>query len=68
MIHREALYSQSSVPGRLHVVAEDGVESEISPSQVSMLPSGYETSVVGRMPVALVDWHGGSYCAIDDSL
>jgi hypothetical protein len=56
----EAPHFQYQVSGRLHVVMQDGHESELGPGSVSHLPPGHDAWVVGNEPVVAVDWHGAS--------
>ena len=54
----EAPHFQYQVSGRLHVKMEDGMEFDLGPGDVSVLPSGHDAWVVGDDPVVLVDWFG----------
>ena len=56
----EAPHFQYQVSGRLHVVMGDGTEFDLTPGDVSTLPSGHDAWVVGDEPVVLVDWYGAS--------
>jgi hypothetical protein len=54
----EAPHFQYHVSGILHVVMDDGTEKDCKPGDVSLLPSGHDTWVVGNEPVVLVDFQG----------
>ena len=58
----EAPHLQYHVSGRIHVVMDDGSESEFGPGDVSLLPPGHDAWVVGNEPVVVVDISGmGDY-------
>jgi hypothetical protein len=52
----EASHFQYHVSGHLHVLLEDGTEFDLGPGDVSKLPGGHDTWVIGQEPVVLVDW------------
>lgn len=54
----EAPHFQYLVSGTLHVVMEDGTETDLTPGSVSLLPSGHDAWVVGDEPVVGVDFQG----------
>jgi hypothetical protein len=56
----EAPHFQYLVSGRLHVLMADGTEFDLSPGDVSALPSGHDAWVVGNEPAVLIDWSGAS--------
>ena len=46
--------------GRIHVVMEDGSETEAGPGESTSLPLGHDAWVVGDEPGVTIDWHGAS--------
>jgi hypothetical protein len=56
----ESQHFQYQLSGRLHVRMADGAELDLRPGDVSFLPSGHESWVVGEAPVVLVDWYKAS--------
>jgi hypothetical protein len=56
----EAPHFQYHVAGTLHVEMADGTAFDVTPGQVTALPSGHDAWVVGDEPVILVDWWGAS--------
>ncbi len=54
----EAPHLQYHVSGRIHVVMDDGTEQEFGPGDVSLIPSGHDSWVVGDEPVVLIDITG----------
>lgn len=62
-----APHFQYLVSGRLHVKMADGAEFDLSPGDVSTLPSGHDAWVLGNEPAVLVDWFGAvNYAKPDD--
>ena len=53
----EASHFQYHLSGRLHVLTADGAELELGPGDVSFLPTGHDSWVVGDEPVVLIDWY-----------
>lgn len=56
----EAPHFQYHVAGRLTIRMDDGTEFTAGPGDVTSLPSGHDTWVVGDEPVVVVDWFGAS--------
>ena len=56
----EAPHFQYHISGKLHVLMSDGKEFDAVPGDVTALPQGHDAWVVGKEPVALVDWWGAS--------
>jgi hypothetical protein len=54
----QAPHLQYHVSGRLHVVMDDGSETEFGPGDVSLIPPGHDAWVVGDEPVIVVDVSG----------
>ncbi len=54
----EAPHFQYHVSGTLKVLMDDGTELECKPGDVSLLPSGHDSWVVGDEPVVVVDFQG----------
>jgi 3',5'-cyclic AMP phosphodiesterase CpdA len=44
----------------VHVVMADGMELDIHPGEVSVLPPGHDAWVVGDEPAVAIDWAGAS--------
>ncbi len=57
----EASHFQYQVSGRMHVQMEDGAEFDLGPGDISLLPAGHDTWVIGDEPVVLVDWYRASH-------
>jgi len=55
-----APHQQYHVTGRIHVVMEDGSETEAGPGEITSLPPGHDAWVVGDEPAVTIDWHGAS--------
>lgn len=43
------------IAGKLHVVMDDGTETELVPGDISMIPPGHNAWVVGNEPVISLD-------------
>jgi len=54
----EAPHFQYHVSGVLRFVTDDGREFECGPGDVSLLPTGHDSWVVGDEPVVVVDFQG----------
>ncbi len=54
----EAPHFQYHVSGVLRVRMDDSTEFECRPGDISFLPSGHDTWVVGDQPVIIVDFQG----------
>jgi hypothetical protein len=54
----EAPHLQYHVSGRLHVVMDDGTESEFGPGDVGFIPPGHDAWVVGNEPAVIIDISG----------
>ena len=54
----EAPHLQYHVSGRIHVVMDDGTEQEFGPGDVSLIPPGHDSWVVGDESVVLIDITG----------
>jgi len=59
----EAPHLQYHVSGRLHVIMDDGTETEIGPGDVSCIPPGHDAWVVGEESVVLIDISGMAHYA-----
>jgi len=46
--------------GQLHVVMNDGSESDLGPGDVGIIPAGHDAWVVGNDPVIAFDFASGS--------
>ena len=46
------------IEGRLHVVMNDGEESEIGPGDYVVIPPGHDAWVIGDEPMVMIDWKG----------
>jgi hypothetical protein len=55
-----APHQQYHVAGRIHVVMEDGSETEAGPREITSLPPGHDAWVIGDEPAVTIDWHGAS--------
>ena len=55
-----APHQQYHVTGRIHVVMEDGIETEAGPGEITSLPQGHDAWVVGDEPAVTIDWQGAS--------
>jgi hypothetical protein len=53
----EASHFQYHLSGRLHVLMEDGTELDIGPGDISFLPKGHDSWVVGEEAVMIIDWY-----------
>lgn len=56
----ESQHFQYQVSGHLHVLMADGVELDLGPGDVSFLPRGHDSWVVGDRAVVLIDWYKAS--------
>jgi hypothetical protein len=56
----EAQHFQYQLSGRLHVLMADGSQFELGPGEVSFLPRGHDSWVVGDEAVVLIDWYKAS--------
>jgi hypothetical protein len=56
----EAPHFQCHVSGQLAIRMDDGTEMIAKAGDVTSLPSGHDTWVVGDEPVVVVDWYGAS--------
>ena len=54
----EAPHFQYHVSGTIHVLMDDGTETDIKAGQISSLPMGHDAWVVGNEPVVAVDFQG----------
>ena len=54
----EVEHLQYIVSGRLHVVMDDGIENELKPGDVALIPSGHDAWVVGNEPFVAIDVGG----------
>ena len=55
-----APHQQYHVTGRIHVVMEDGSETEAGPGEITSFPPGHDAWVVGDEPAVTIDWQGAS--------
>jgi hypothetical protein len=55
-----APHQQYHVTGRIHVVMEDGSETEAGPGEITSLTPGHDAWVVGDEPAVTIDWQGAS--------
>ena len=44
--------------GRMHVVMDDGQETEFGPGDFAVIPPGHDAWIVGDDPCVFVDWQG----------
>jgi len=51
----QSAHLQYQVSGRLHVVMDDGSETEFGPGDVSFIPQGHDAWVVGKEPAVVID-------------
>jgi hypothetical protein len=54
----QAPHLQYQVSGRLHVVMDDGSETEFAAGDVALIPPGHDAWVVGDEPVVVIDISG----------
>jgi len=59
-----APHFQYHVTGRLHFRMDDGTEFEVGPGEVSYIPPGHDSWVVGSERVTLVDFEGMTEYAV----
>jgi hypothetical protein len=59
----EAPHFQYHAAGRLRVITSQGEEFDVSPGEVTSLPSGHDAYVLGEDPVVLVDFFGAMHYA-----
>ena len=52
--------TQQHVTGRIHIVLEDGRETEAGPCEILSLPPGHDAWLVGDEPAVTIDWQGAS--------
>jgi len=58
-----APHQQYQISGRMHVVMQDGTETDSGPGDVTSLPPGRDAWVVGDEAVVAIDWQGASVWA-----
>ena len=46
------------ISGRMHVVMDDGQETEFGPGDFAVIPPGHDVWIVGDDPCVFVDWRG----------
>src|SRR5438270_7744050 len=46
------------VSGRMHVVMDDGEETEFGPGDFAIIPPGHDAWTVGDEPCVVIDWQG----------
>jgi quercetin dioxygenase-like cupin family protein len=46
------------VSGRMHVVMDDGEETEFGPGDFAVIPPGHDAWTVGDEPCVVIDWQG----------
>ena len=54
----EAPHFQYHVSGILHIVMNDGTAKDVSRGEISLVPPGHDSWVVGNEPVVVVDFQG----------
>jgi hypothetical protein len=54
----EAPHLQYFITGRLHIVMDDGTETEFGPGDLALIPPGHDAWVVGNEPVVTIDIDG----------
>jgi hypothetical protein len=54
----EAPHLQYFITGRLHIVMDDGTETEFGPGDLALIPPGHDAWVVGSEPVVTIDIDG----------
>jgi len=58
----EAPHLQYIVSGRMHVVMDDGIETEFGPGDLALVPPGHDAWIVGNETVVAIDITGmGDY-------
>jgi hypothetical protein len=55
-----APHQQYHVTGRIHIVMQDGSETEAGPGDILSLPPGHDAWVVGDEPAVTIDWQGAA--------
>jgi hypothetical protein len=55
-----APHQQYHVAGRIHIVLEDGRETEAGPGEILAVPPGHDAWVVGDEAAVTIDWVGAS--------
>ena len=58
-----APHQQYVISGRMHLVMDDGTETDFGPGDVTSIPPGHDAWVVGDEPVVAIDWQGASVWA-----
>ncbi|HEX4654722.1 MAG TPA: cupin domain-containing protein [Mycobacteriales bacterium] len=46
------------ISGRMHVVMDDGEETEFGPGDFGVIPPGHDAWTVGDEPCVVIDWQG----------
>jgi quercetin dioxygenase-like cupin family protein len=46
------------ISGRMHVVMDDGEETDFGPGDFSVIPPGHDAWIVGDEPCVVIDWQG----------
>ena len=54
----EAPHLQYIVSGRLHVVMDDGLDTDFGTGDLALIPPGHDAWVVGNEPVVAIDING----------
>ncbi|KKS65220.1 cupin [Candidatus Daviesbacteria bacterium RIFCSPLOWO2_01_FULL_43_38] len=54
----QAPHTQYQISGKLHVVMDDGTETDLEPGDTAFIPPGHDAWVVGDEPVVAIDVTG----------
>ena len=46
------------ISGRMHVVLDDGQETDVGPGDFTAIPAGHDAWVVGDEACVMIDWEG----------
>ena len=63
----EAPHFQVVLAGRVGVRMADGIEFELGPGDVNLVPPGHDAWVVGDTPAVVVDWGGAHAWGVSGS-
>ncbi len=51
------------VAGRMHIVMDDGTETELGPGSAVAIPAGHDAWIVGNEPCVFIDFMGAEHYA-----
>lgn len=54
----QASHMGYTIAGRMHIVMDDGEETEFGPGDFAIIPPGHDAWVVGDEPCVFIDWQG----------